>query len=176
MSNSTWAWAECEQLVIFDWCLTEMIWELALNYTTAVEDGYRSQKTRLVLPDVVFGEVTLALSVEYLKGLLDLIVNSGCVDLPRHHFNELIKIYLPITWQKNFRPLCIMIYHWDINMPQRVSIFSWRFMKWNATIIVLFFFFNPHELTKIVLQNIIAPNCTIWSSELNQKGFSCFPA
>ena len=27
-----------------------------------------------------------------------------------------------------------------------------------------------------VLQNIIAPNCTIWSSELNQKGFSCFPA
>ena len=27
-----------------------------------------------------------------------------------------------------------------------------------------------------VLQNIIAPNCTIWSSELNQKGFSCFSA
>ena len=27
-----------------------------------------------------------------------------------------------------------------------------------------------------VLQNIIAPNCTIWSSELNQKGFSCCPA
>ena len=30
-------------------------------------------------------------------------------------------------------------------------IFSRRFMKWNATIIVTFFFY-PHELTKIVLQ------------------------
>ena len=27
-----------------------------------------------------------------------------------------------------------------------------------------------------VLRNIIAPNCTMWSSELHQKGFSCFSA
>ena len=32
------------------------------------------------------------------------------------------------------------------------SVFSRRFMKWSATIIVAFLFFNPHELTKIVLQ------------------------
>ena len=44
-------------------------------------------------------------------------------------------------------------------------IFSRRFMKWNATIIVAFF--NPHELTKIVLQNFKRPNCTIWPRELN---------
>ena len=58
-------------------------------------------------------------------------------------------------------------------------VFSRRFMKWNATIIVAFLFFqstrtDQNSSTK-VLQNIIAPNCTIWSSELNQKGFSCFP-
>ena len=38
-------------------------------------------------------------------------------------------------------------------------------------------FFNPHELTKIVLQvlqNLMVPNWYIWPSELNQKGFSSF--
>ena len=42
------------------------------------------------------------------------------------------------------------------------SFFSRRFIKWNATTIVTFF--NPYELTKIVLRvqwNNKAPNCTI---------------
>ena len=38
------------------------------------------------------------------------------------------------------------------------------------------FFFNPHELTKIVLKSSTKYYCTIWPSELNQKCFSCFPA
>ena len=35
-------------------------------------------------------------------------------------------------------------------------------------------FFNPHELTKIVLQKRIfkVSNLSIWPSKLNQKGFS----
>ena len=58
--------------------------------------------------------------------------------------------------------------------------FSRRFMKWNETSIVAFLFFqstrtDQNSSTK-VLQNISAPKCTIWSSELNQKCFSCFPA
>ena len=50
-------------------------------------------------------------------------------------------------------------------------------MKWNATIIVAFFQSTrtDQNSSSKVLQNIIAPNCTIWSSELNQKSFSCFP-
>ena len=58
--------------------------------------------------------------------------------------------------------------------------FSRRFMKWNANIKVAFLFFNPHVLTKIVLKSSTKYYCTklhkIWPSELNQKGFSCFPA
>ena len=56
--------------------------------------------------------------------------------------------------------------------------FSRRFMKWKATIIVTLFFLSTrtdqNSSTK-VLQNIIASKCTIWSSELNQKGFPVFP-
>ena len=60
-------------------------------------------------------------------------------------------------------------------------VFSRRFMKWNATIIVtLFFVFlstrTDQNSSTEVLQNIIASKCTIWSSELNQKGFFCFSA
>ena len=50
-------------------------------------------------------------------------------------------------------------------------------MKWNATIIVTFF--NPHELTKFVLQslqNFRVSSWNIWPRELNQKGFSSFSA
>ena len=37
-------------------------------------------------------------------------------------------------------------------MVDKEMIFSWRFMKWIATIIVTLFFTHPHELTKLVLQ------------------------
>ena len=37
---------------------------------------------------------------------------------------------------------------------------SRRFMKWNATIIVAFLFFNSHELTKIVLKSSTKYYCT----------------
>ena len=63
----------------------------------------------------------------------------------------------------------------------RNRFFSRRFSRKKPTIIMAFrqCFFkttltDQNSSTK-VLQNIIAPNCTIWPSELNQKGFSCFP-
>ena len=39
-------------------------------------------------------------------------------------------------------------------------VFSRRFMKWNTTIIMTAIFFNPHELTKIVLKNSTKYYCT----------------
>ena len=63
--------------------------------------------------------------------------------------------------------------------------FFWSalFLRKESTIVMAFrqcFCFDTPEVTKIVLpkvlQNIIAPNCTIWPSELNQKGFYCFSA
>ena len=72
---------------------------------------------------------------------------------------------------------CMIIFHRVPGIWR--FIFSRRFMKWNATIIVTLFVLSTrtdqNSSTK-VLQNIIASKCTIWSSELNQKGFSCFSA
>ena len=71
------------------------------------------------------------------------------------------------------------VFHQRASFSPSVRFFSRRFMKWNATIIVTLFFLSTrtdqNSSTK-VLQNIIASKCTIWSSELNQKGFSCFSA
>ena len=57
-------------------------------------------------------------------------------------------------------------------------IFSRRFMKWNATIIVTLFFY-PHELTKIVLQKfykiLLHQNALFGLANWTKKVFSVFP-
>ena len=65
-----------------------------------------------------------------------------------------------------------------LRLKLRLGFLSALFFRKESTIVMAFrqCFLRPPELTKIVLQNIIAPNCTIWPSELNQKGFSCYPA
>ena len=58
-----------------------------------------------------------------------------------------------------------------------ISIFSRRFMKWNATIIVTFL--NPHELTKIVLQSstkFYGPKLNHLALRTEPKRFSSFSA
>ena len=55
------------------------------------------------------------------------------------------------------------------------AVFSRRFMKWNATILSTFF--NPDELTKIVLQvlrNFKESDWTIWHKKLKYKSWSFF--
>ena len=46
----------------------------------------------------------------------------------------------------------------------------------NTFELFVYYFEKPSKASPLHQQNIIAPNCTIWSSELNQNGFSCFPA
>ena len=55
------------------------------------------------------------------------------------------------------------------------TIFSRRFMKWNATIIATLFQSTrtDRNSSSEVLRNMVS-NWTIWPSELNQKGFSFF--
>ena len=99
--------------------------------------------------------------------------------LVQHHVFLPVKQMIFVAW---FRLLPgVSIFIWGFLVILRIpEVFSRRFMKWNATIIVAFRFFfqstrtDQNSSTK-VLQNIIAANCTIWSSELNQKGVSCFP-
>ena len=72
--------------------------------------------------------------------------------LVQHHVFLPVKQMIFVAW---FRLLPgVSIFIWGFLVILRIpEVFSRRFMKWNATIIVAFrFFFNPHELTKIVLQ------------------------
>ena len=60
-----------------------------------------------------------------------------------------------------------------------VTLFSRRFMKWNATIIVTLFSFYPHELTKIVLQKfykiLLHQNALFGLANWTKKVFPVFP-
>ena len=72
-------------------------------------------------------------------------------------------------WALDIAPTLAVTGGFQIVFTQAVLFFSRRFMKWNATIIVtLSFFFNPLELTKIVLQNIIVPfGLTNWTKNVS---------
>ena len=80
-----------------------------------------------------------------------------------------------ITTQRNFPRTCFFEKLHQVNCSKlklKITVLFTLFINNRRDYYSGFsFFFNPHELTKIVLQNIIAPNCTIWSSELNKKGF-----